>query len=122
MEAFETPASMREEIEADLAARFEEYAAPLNPARDFVALLDERIVGGASAVAAEAGVALFGGSVLPEARGRGVYRALLRARWDFAVARGTPALTVQAGRMSKPILERLGFVQLAAVRLFFDHL
>ena len=52
---------------------------------------------------------LFGGSVVAEARGRGVYRALTLARWDLAVAQGTPALTIQAGRMSKPIAERLGF-------------
>ena len=43
-------------------------------------------------------------------RGRGAYRALVRARWDVAVERGTPALTVSAGAMSRPILERLGFV------------
>jgi GNAT superfamily N-acetyltransferase len=122
MEAFQMSAQLREAMEAALAQSFEEYQAPLNSARDFIALLGGRIVGAASAVGADAGVALFGGAVLPEARGRGVYRALLRARWDFAVERGTPALTVQAGRMAKPILERLGFVQLSAARLFFDHL
>ena len=122
MEAFETPAHMRAELEAGLAERFEERQDPSNSETDFIALIDGRIVAAASAIPAAAGVALFGGSVVPEARGRGVYRALLRARWDFAVERGTPALTVQAGRMAKPILERLGFVQLAAVRLFFDRL
>ena len=44
-----------------------------------------------------------------DARGRGAYRALVRARWDAAVERGTPALTVMAGSMSAPILDRLGF-------------
>lgn len=122
LEAFETSAHMRAELEAGLAERFEERQDPSNSETDFIALIDGRVVGAASAIPAAAGVALFGGCVLPEARGRGVYRALLNARWDFAVERGTPALTVQAGRMSKPILERLGFVQLAAVRLFFDRL
>ena len=122
MEAFEMPTPAREELEAGLAKRFEEYQDPRDPSREFIALVGGRIVGTASAVAADAGVNLFGGSVLPEARGRGVYQALLRARWDFAVERGTPALTVQAGRMSTPILERLGFVQLAAVRVFVDNL
>jgi GNAT superfamily N-acetyltransferase len=70
----------------------------------------------------DAGVNLFGGSVLPEARGRGVYRALVQARWEAAVARGTPALTVQASRMSRPICERLGFVFVAPVRVFVDQL
>lgn len=121
-EAFQMPAHMREEVEAGLAKRFEEYQDPRNPGRTFIASVDGRIVGASTAVAAEAGVNLFGGAVLEEARGQGVYQALLRARWDFAVERGTPALTVQAGRMSKPIVERLGFVQLAAVRVFIDKL
>jgi hypothetical protein len=34
---------------------------------------------------------------------------LVRARWDAAAGRGTPILTVGAGAMSRPILERLGF-------------
>jgi predicted GNAT family N-acyltransferase len=46
---------------------------------------------------------------LPSARGRGAYRALIAARWDEAVARGTPALAVQAQETSRPILERCGF-------------
>ena len=52
---------------------------------------------------------LFGGATLPEARGRGAYRALVAARWDDAVARGTPVLVTQAGAMSRPILATLGF-------------
>jgi GNAT superfamily N-acetyltransferase len=122
MEAFQMPTHMREEMEDGLAMRFEEYQDPRNPGRDFIALIDGSIVGAATAVEADAGVNLFGGSVLPEARGRGVYQALLRARWDLAMERGTPVLTVQAGRMSKPIVERLGFVQLAAIRVFVDNL
>jgi predicted GNAT superfamily acetyltransferase len=58
--------------------------------------------------------------VAKAARGRGVYRALVRARWDVAVARGTPALVVQAGTMSQPILERLGFRTVCTIRLFVD--
>jgi hypothetical protein len=48
------------------------------------------------------------------------YRALLVARWEAAVARGTPALTVQADRMSKPIVERLGFREVGQVRVYID--
>jgi GNAT superfamily N-acetyltransferase len=122
MEAFQMPAHMREEMEAGIPARFKESQDPRDPGRTFIARVDGRIVGASTAVAADAGVNLFGGCVLEDARGRGVYQALLRARWDFAARRGTPALTVQAGRMSKPIVERLGFVQLAAVRVFIDNL
>jgi GNAT superfamily N-acetyltransferase len=77
--------------------------------RTFVALVDGEVVGQAAVIfGAHAGF-LVGGSTKKEMRGRGVYRALVRARWDAAVERGTPALTVKAGRMSHPILERLGF-------------
>ncbi len=106
----------------ELRARYDDYRNPANPGRGFVALLDGRVVGTSYAAFGEAGVNLFGGSVLPEARGRGVYRALVRARWEAAVARGTPALTVQASRMSRPICERLGFVFVAPVRVFVDQL
>ena len=59
---------------------------------------------------------LFGGATLPEARGRGAYRALVAARWEDAVARGTPVLVTQAGAMSRPILARLGFREVCEIR------
>ena len=53
---------------------------------------------------------------LPATRGRGCYRALVRARWDAAVELGTPGLAVQAQYgTSFPILRRLGFVEVATV-------
>jgi hypothetical protein len=58
--------------------------------------------------------------VLAGARGRGVYRALVAKRWDLAVERGAPALTVQAGRMSEPVLSRLGFRKLGELLVFDD--
>ena len=64
----------------------------------------------------------MGGAVLPEARGRGVYRALVHARWEQAVARGTPLLVVQAGPMSAPILTGLGFESHGELRLYADRL
>jgi hypothetical protein len=54
------------------------------------------------------------------ARGRGAYRALLRARWDDAVALGTPVLITQGGSMSRPILERLGFERVGEVHMLVD--
>jgi GNAT superfamily N-acetyltransferase len=64
----------------------------------------------------------FGGSVLPATRGNGVYRALVRARWEHAVERGTPILVVQAGAMSAPVLAGLGFESHAQIRLHVDRL
>jgi hypothetical protein len=52
--------------------------------------------------------------------GRGVYRAVVRARREAAVARGTPALVVQAEQMSRPILERLGFRAVCTIRALVD--
>ena len=40
--------------------------------------------------------------------------------WQEAVERGTPALTVQAGRMSMPVLARLGFVKVGEARMYVD--
>ena len=110
----ETAFGMPAVTEEELRARYRDYRHPDTPGRAFVALIDGRVVGTSYAVFGDVGVNLFGGSVLPEARGQGVYRALVRARWDAAAARGTPALTVQAGRMSRPICERLGFVFIGA--------
>lgn len=75
----------------------------------YVARLDGRIAGMGRAAFTPRGALMFGGATAPWARGRGAYRALVRARWDEAAARGTPALAVQAGAMSAPILARLGF-------------
>jgi GNAT superfamily N-acetyltransferase len=55
---------------------------------------------------------LFGGVTLPEYRGRGFYRATVAARAQLARERGYRYLYVDALPTSRPILERLGFVQL----------
>ena len=79
------------------------------PGGEWLAYLDGRPVAYAGAVAGPSGLFLTGGSTVPEARGRGCYRALIRARWDDAVRRGTPALVVHAQETSRPILEHVGF-------------
>jgi GNAT superfamily N-acetyltransferase len=55
---------------------------------------------------------LWGGSTVPDRRGRGLYTALVAARVQEALARGVRYLTVDAGPMSAPILQRCGFRQL----------
>ncbi len=87
----------------------------------YLAYVDGTPVARGSAAFGERGATLFGGSTLPEARGRGAYRALVAARWDDAVARGTPALVTQAGPMSQPILARLGFRALCEIRILVDR-
>lgn len=88
----------------------------------FAAYEDGAPVGFGRAIDMDHGVALMGGAVLPAVRGRGVYRALVHARWAHAVARGTPLLVVQAGRMSAPVLGGLGFRTHGTLRLFVDPL
>jgi hypothetical protein len=87
----------------------------------YLAWVDGEPVGSARGIFLDPGVLCIGGAVLERARGRGAYRALVRARWDDAVAAGTPALVVQAGAMSRPILERSGFVRVADIDILYDR-
>lgn len=109
-EAFGNPHE-HEPSEEELAAEWEHQLDPM-----FAAWLDGRIASVGRAVYTRAGGYLLGGATAEWARGRGAYRTVVRARWDEAVRRGTPALVVGAGSMSRPILERLGFEQVLQFR------
>ena len=87
----------------------------------YLAFADGEPVARGSAAFGDRGATLFGGSTLPEARGHGAYRALVAARWEDAVARGTPVLVTQAGPMSRPILVRLGFREVCEIRILVDR-
>jgi hypothetical protein len=87
----------------------------------YLAWVDGEPVGSARGIFRPSGVLCIGGAVLESARGRGAYRALVRARWDDAVRAGTPALVVQAGILARPILERSGFVRVAEIDILYDH-
>jgi hypothetical protein len=82
--------------------------------------LDGELVCAGTSAPTEHGFLLYGGATVPRARGRGAYRALNRARWDDAAARGTPALITQGGSMSRPILEKLGFERVGEVHMLLD--
>lgn len=119
------PARLAEVAEVEHAV----WGGEARPLRDghptihhFAAEIDGRVAGVGRAVDMDGGVALMGGAVLPELRGRGAYRALVHARWDHAVARRTPLLVVQAGPMSAPVLDGLGFRRHGEIRLFVDRL
>ena len=104
------------EIRARLAERWRDTPNVMH-----AAWLDGAIVSAGICAPTPHGLLLYGGATLPRARGRGAYRALLRARWDEAVARGTPALITQGGSMSRPILERLGFEPVGHVHMLLDE-
>jgi GNAT superfamily N-acetyltransferase len=55
---------------------------------------------------------LWGGGTVPEWRGKGIYRAMVSYRARLALDRGYRYLRTDALPTSRPILERLGFVQL----------
>ena len=72
--------------------------------------LDGRPVGTGGVTIADGVARLWNGSVREEARGRGAYRALLRARLGWAVAQGaTMALVKGRVETSGPVLRRAGF-------------
>ncbi|HVX42943.1 MAG TPA: GNAT family N-acetyltransferase [Mycobacteriales bacterium] len=61
---------------------------------------------------------LWGGGTVPEWRRRGIFRALVACRAAIAAERGFTYLQVDATDQSRPILQRLGFVQLATTTPF----
>jgi GNAT superfamily N-acetyltransferase len=63
---------------------------------------------------------LWGGGTLPAWRGQGVFRSLVAHRAALAAARGFRYLQVDASPDSRPILQRLGFVELATT-IPFTH-
>jgi len=108
-EGFDVPAERREAQRKGLGTELKELRATGFPV-GFVATLDGRPAATATSLPSSRGVFLIAGATAPWARGHGLYRALVRARWDDAVERGTPALVTQANPdTSYPILKRLGF-------------
>jgi GNAT superfamily N-acetyltransferase len=117
-EGFETPEERRA-LQRTTARRDFEESIELEIPAGFLALLDDRPAGTGMAVPSPRGAFLIAGTTAPWARGRGLYRALVRARWDYAAERGTPALVVQAVvDTSFPILQRLGFETVGTVLRF----
>ena len=56
---------------------------------------------------------LWGGGTLEAYRGKGIYTALVAARVQEAIRRGRRFLTIDASPMSRPIVEKLGFVPIS---------
>jgi len=61
---------------------------------------------------------LWGGGTVPAWRGRGAFRSLVASRAALASAQGFRYLQVDAMPDSRPILQRLGFVELATTTPF----
>ena len=119
-DGFGIPGERREKERPHLRTVFDATRASNAPG-GFLAFADGEPVGVGRSVYSDRGVFLIGGAVLEHARGRGVYRALVRARWDDAVARGTPGMIVEAmPDTSYPILKRIGFEEVCIIRRLED--
>src|SRR5512132_3907837 len=96
------------ETDPEVAQRWTEHRSVATHER-YMAFDGNEPIAVADAVFLEAGVVMCGGATIASARSKGAYRALINARWEEGQRRGTPTLITQAGPMSRPILERLGF-------------
>jgi hypothetical protein len=107
-------------MRAALPGRFNEYRTD-GASRRYLAFADGKpIAMGSARMTSTSVMALVGGATLPEARGRGAYRALVYARWRDAIDAGAQGLVTQASEMSRPILERLGFKPVGPVLELID--
>jgi GNAT superfamily N-acetyltransferase len=118
MEAFGLSEEVREHERGFLATYYDEHLRMKGRSTiSFVATVDGRVAGAATALLSDHGLFLIGGATAPWARRRGVYRALVGARWRYAADRGTPALTVHARPdTSSPVLRRMGFREVCSIR------
>jgi hypothetical protein len=118
--AFGESAEVRAEMITSRPARWDSLRESGDVA--LLAYLDGIPVAGATMAPLQDGVwLLLGGATIPEARGRGLYRALVRGRWAAALEHGGVAMITHAGSMSAPILLGLGFVDVGRVDLLFER-
>lgn len=104
----------RAPTDADLRARFDE----LGPGWFLVSLAGQPVGTGGYSLVGEV-ARLWGAAVIPSARGRGAYRALVAARAADAGARGGTLVLVHAlATTSSSILRRLGFRKVGEQRIF----
>jgi GNAT superfamily N-acetyltransferase len=119
-EAFGIPEDERELRRAEAREAWPNYERD-GTMTTYLASVDGELAGFARDVFTRHGVLMLGGAVLPEARGQGVYRALVLARWAHAAERGAQRLLVGAGPQSAPILESMGFEPMGRIRLLKQH-
>ena len=89
--------------------------------RRYLAWSEGTAIAAASTTFTDAGVMLHAGSTRVGNRGRGAYRALVAARWREAMQHGTPMAVTRAGPQSRPILQRVGFTELAEIAFLIDQ-
>jgi len=119
-DAFDVPDERRARIRERSDEDFAEALALGAPAH-FLATLDGRPAATGTAIPSPRGMFLIAGSTAPWARRRGLSRALVHARWRYAVESGAPALVTHADPgTSYPILRRLGFEDVCTITRLED--
>lgn len=117
--AFELEDQTASVRDATLAQVGRQYASYCDNERStaFLCSLDGvPVAAGLMRITSQPGIAgLFASAARKAARGKGCYRALVRARYEAALAAGCPEVVTQASPFSRPILERLGFEKVADV-------
>ncbi len=112
--SFDTPTpAVNHPMEGELTARMAEDPDSM----DFFVIIDkgEPVSAAWMLYFGDAPIAgLYGGATVPEYRRRGLYTSLVSARARAARDRGIRYLTVDAGKMSEPILRTLGFQKIAS--------
>lgn len=109
---------IRMALAEDNAEAWADMQATDGARRGYLAYLDDEPVAAGGLLLGAGGLAILsGGGTRPDARGRGCYRALVRARWDAARAAGARLLAVQASEQSAPILATLGFAATAELTI-----
>ena len=110
-----TPRQLADEI----AIAAKAVATGNYPIRRYLAYLDDKPIGSAGYSLAGNALRLWGAGVLPAARGRGAYRALLLARClDGIDQGGTLALVKGRVTTSAPVLRRADFLAYGTERCF----
>ena len=88
------------------------------PFRDWIALLDGAPVAAAGLFVAAGVAGIYNVATVPEARGRGIGRAITAAALVEAVARGQRTAVLGASEMGYPVYRRLGFRDVSRLRSY----
>jgi ribosomal protein S18 acetylase RimI-like enzyme len=86
----------------------------------WVVEVDGSIVGGGrlESVAGSRFAGIWGGAVLPQWRGRGLYRALTAARARSALRMGKSLIHSDSNEYSRPVLERAGLIRVSTTTAY----
>jgi len=89
--------------------------------RTFLATLGGRPVATALASVHAGVVGIYSVATVPEARGRGLGRAVTLAAMDEGASRGATVAVLEASEMGRPVYERLGFEETGRYRILIRN-